>query len=670
MRIESGPASAAFPGHPEAEHGRELPIVKTLGVGPAMAARVVGNWLYVIGRGKLHVADISDPGDPKVVGSLTGLGNTRQIAVREGIAYVTARENGVFLVDVRDPAQPKLISHYDSIEVATGIDVSGDVMFVACRLHGLELVDVSNPQKPLHLSTVRTGEAQSVAVRNGYAYTGVWHSSELVVVDVRNPREPKVTAKCPLGGYGDGVAVRDDHVYVATGHHSRTRPRDKEGDPGFGRGHGLELFEISDPAKPVFVSRIKGPPFYRIGNDMWSVKVAGDCAFVADTHNGIFVVDISDPEQPSFVGHRQLPYVARYGLPDYVGGLALAKDHVYVAGGATDLHIVAAPGLAQPVEPEPDTAPVILPFKPTSHPRFRIYRPDGQVRAVDFMGDLAVVAAGSDGVHVVQLWPEIRRLQRYETQGFAMDVRACGNLVFVAEDKGGLSIWRTSGEAELELQGRYRPEGAIVREVVVPPPGRYALLQVNLSTLDIVDVIDPENPRRVLRDAGHGFLYQIAEDLIDDRCACVLWQLGGVYWYDLYGGPEPVFTGDKYAYRLRQGAAVRWDKVLAIYDGGYIALDRNEQRLPTELELHRVGKHPLRGRLWRRGEALYAADRATGEVSVLNVSDIESPQLLEHYTIPGNPGRIAVRNGIAVIPNGYEGLWVDDKRSLGSTLRK
>jgi hypothetical protein len=270
-------ASDPQAGLAQQKYGEPLRIVRDLGIGPTMAARVVDTRLYTIGGGQLHVFDISNPAEPEMLGRIDGLGNTRQIVVKAGVAYVTSREHGVFIVDVSAPSKPELLCHYDAVEVATGIDLSGEVLAVACRLHGVEFVDVSNPKKPVHLSTARTGEAQSVAMRNGYAYVGVWGSSELVVVKATNPRKPEITSRCPLDGYGDGVAVRGKQVLVATGHHSRgsRKSRRRPGDPGYGCGHGLEIFEISDPASPRFVSRIKNPPWYRIGMDMWSVKVSG-----------------------------------------------------------------------------------------------------------------------------------------------------------------------------------------------------------------------------------------------------------------------------------------------------------------------------------------------------------------------------------------------------------
>ena len=40
---------------------------------------------------------------------------------------------------------------------------------------------------------------------------------------------------------------------------------------------------------------------------MWSVTVANDLAFVADTWNGIFVVDVSDPGTLQVIAHCKPP---------------------------------------------------------------------------------------------------------------------------------------------------------------------------------------------------------------------------------------------------------------------------------------------------------------------------------------------------------------------------
>ena len=387
-----------------------------------MDVTIEGERAYAIGDRALHVLDITQPGRPRPLGKIGGLGRVRQIIVEAGIAYITSREDGLFIVNVSDPTKPTLVSRYDTIEFATGICKSGDVLYVACRSFGVELIDVSDPAAPRHLSTVRTGEAQSVVERNGYLYAGVWGTAEVVTVDVRNPWKPRITSRAPLDGYGDGVDVQGDYLYAATGHHSRRRPREKPGDAGFGHGHGLEVLDITDPPLPKAVSRVKFPPGYSIRNDMWSVTIANDHAFVADTHNGVFVLNVQDPSRPRFVAHWVVPQKDGEGLPGFVGGLVLGNDHIYVAGGGSDLHVLVALGIARVPVPEEKTAATIPATRPveTDAP-YRVYRTDGQVYAVDFAGDAAVVACGTEGVHVLNITPHFENVSRLKAADKATD---------------------------------------------------------------------------------------------------------------------------------------------------------------------------------------------------------------------------------------------------------
>ena len=383
----------------EKRYGPELEIVHDAETGPVMDVAIEGSHAYAIGREKLHILDISNPVKPLILSDFGDLGSVRQIEVRDGIAYITSRQDGLFIVDVRDPTKPKLLDHFDTIEFATGVAISGDILFVACRHYGVQLISVANPAEPRHVSTVRTGEAQSVVAKNGYLYVGVWASSEVVTVDCKNPRKPVIVSKVPLDGYGDGLDVEGDLLLVATGHHSQKRPRKNPGDPGFGKGHGLEAFDLTNPANPAFLSRVKFPPLYEIGNDMWGVTIANGYAFVADTYNGLFVLDVSDTSDMKFVGRTALPFVESRKQPGFVGGLAVDKDVVFLAGGYTDLHVVSAPNIATPPVPEQDSPPVLKsrPAEVGTKSEDRSYIPGTQVYGVAFPSDQksrALVACG------------------------------------------------------------------------------------------------------------------------------------------------------------------------------------------------------------------------------------------------------------------------------------
>lgn len=651
--------------------GRELAFVGALGAGPCMDAAVAGGTLYCIGQGKLFLADISNPRSPSVVESMSGLGNVRQIEVHNGIAYITAREDGLFLVDVRNIRRPQLLSHYDTVELATGLAVCGGVAAVACRHPGVELVDVTTPRRPVHLSTTRVGEAQSVALSGGHFYAGVWATQELAVCDVRNPRRPKLVSMTPLDGFGDGVAVRGSLVYVATGHHARATPRAKEGDDAWGRGHGLEIFDVADPSRPRLLSRFKAPPLYRMRFDMWGVQVSGNYAFLADTHNGIFIIDVSDPAQPRAVAHRQLQFVPERGDASPVTGFALAKDYIYVAGGWTDIHVAAAPSLAAPPEMRRQNSLKIPPKAPGRlDGRCQVYRPEGQVQAVVPWKEVdraptALVAAGSGGLHVVRLADRPDKVAEYSTDGFAYDVAYFGDYVYVAESNGGLCVWKAGISGELVRVGRYRVPGELVRQVVVTPSGRFAMLHVGGNTLHVVSLRE-EEPQLVLTAQHGGLFYRraISQQLLHGRYGICNWQGEGMFLFDLSHAGGPRASG---AYRFRvpqqNGGAPLRDRWLVTYRDQYFLLTPGETRPPEQLNPARLDGHLLSGKPTIFGSTLFISNAFTATVTALDVSSVERPKLIGKLGLSEPPGYVIDYRGVALIPAGYEGLLVWKYRS-------
>ena len=138
--------------HPEliADADAYGPLLKNsfnAGIGPTMDVTIENQHAFAIGNRTLHTLDISKPGEPRTVGRLEGLGNVRQIVADHGIAYITSREDGLFIVDVGDVTAPKLLARHDTIEFATGVCKSGDVLFVACRTFGVEVA--GNPSRSI-----------------------------------------------------------------------------------------------------------------------------------------------------------------------------------------------------------------------------------------------------------------------------------------------------------------------------------------------------------------------------------------------------------------------------------------------------------------------------------------------------------------------------------------
>lgn len=648
-------------GHDERLFGKRLAYHKVNGVGPCIAAEVVGDRLYAIGQGSFYALDITQPAEPKLLGQLSGLGTTRQLVVKGNIAYVTARQDGLWLVDVSDPAKPALISHYDTVEMATGIWISGGLAFIATRCYGVEIVDVSDPRRVRHVSTLKTGEAQSCWAKDGLLYIGDWAPRKLLVADVKNPLAPVIIGEAPLDGYGDGGCLRGRFCFAATGHHSRA-PNKEEGE---GKGHGLEIFDVTEPTRPAFVSRVKFPVHYSLSNDMWSARVAGDQCVVADTNNGIFVADIRDITKPAIVAHAQLPFVTRREVFDPVGGVALARNVIYAAGIYTGLYVVSAPGLAQPVTPEPDQPPALsqLPKPAAEDAGFHVYRPEGQVHAVAIQGDIAWAACGAAGIQAVKLGDKLKQAAVHRGEGEVSYVSLSGKRLFTAEGKAGMAIYEIKPDLRLIELGRLTMPAQGVKQVVAPAPGRFALFHCGGATVHIADVSDPANPKLIFSDSQVGLFYgdQLVDKVYDGRYLVAYWQRSGPAWYDI-SGAKPVLAGntpDTTLYGWTDGVCPLGEKLLIIKRGKYALLDPNERRNAGDLPAYGVDGLRLVGRPTVGGDVMAFSSRHQREVWTLDIADIQHPRLKRHYSLTGNPGACGFWRDRVVIPAGYQGLLVE-----------
>lgn len=650
--------------------GREpelLPTEAVAGIGPCQAVEVGGNRLYATGRGLFHVLDITEPAHPRLLGTLEGLGNTRQIFVRGTTAFVTARQDGLWLIDISDPEKPSLLSHYDTVEMATGIWVSGEVAFVATRQYGVELVDVSDPREPRHLSVLKTGEAQSCWGRDGILYIGDWAPKRMLVADVKNPREPKILGESDLDGYGDGGCLRGNLCFAATGHHSRS----PDAEAGHGKGHGLEIFDVSRPGEPVFVSRVKFPPSYQISNDMWMARVSGDHCFVADTWNGLFAVKIQDPQHPGIVARAVLPPRPQGDVADPVGSIALGEGVAYAAGIYTGLHVIRAPGLATPAVREPDGG-VTIPeeTKPVASPDFLSFDPGGQVRSTTVVGDVAWTACGKAGIQAIRLGESPLAISQTMGKGEVFHLTVSGNRLYAAENAAGLGIYEIGTESRLTEIGRLSVPGRSVKQVTCPPPGRFALFHCGGSEVFLADVGDPSQPAVVTRDAQVGLFYgdQLVPEMLGGRYLVAFWQRSGPAWYDV-GGEKPFYAGntpDEQLFSFTDGACLLGEKLLIVQRGKLHLLDPGEKRNVRELPAYGLPDRRLAGRPTTDGRRLALSRRPDRRVEVFDISKLEAPRLLREYDLRGHPGACAFWEGRLVVPAGYAGLLIGREKLSGS----
>ncbi len=185
---------------------------------------------------------------------------------------------------------------------------------------------------------------------------------------------------------------------------------------------GFRIFDVSGP--PVLLGWL--PEVVGLGR---GVSVDGNTVWLASADAGVLAIDVSDPRAPRLVGAVDLPGYTRHAVVR--GARAYAADDW---SGFAMLDVTDR------------TRPLALGSLSEVRPCFRVapgWGPTGTVSEKHVF-----VAGGPNGVHVMDVSGDIPVLTTtLDTPGHAWDVLLDGNVLYVADDVGGVRVY-DAGRAE------------------------------------------------------------------------------------------------------------------------------------------------------------------------------------------------------------------------------
>ena len=318
----------------------ELGVVQLPGTeNNSTAVGVEGDFAYATTRGSdgmFAIVDISNPNAPVVLGSY----DTRfaeDVAVRNGIAYLVDGGELVILDVATDPNSPEVLATFRTRGTISGVEAVGDRAYVMDIGEGLIILDVSDPRNPSRLGAYHSPAVLRNMVKAGDLLYLSDRVNGITILDVSNPAAPKLvgvyqSARSPLSEFGNGghwgIDVRAERAYLSAGF------------------AGLEIADVSDPARPAFLGRFEDWP---TGGQAFALKLnaAGDIAHMGfSACNGGWIVnfDISDPQNIRDRASVWLGGACNNPLALDIG--ADGVGHVAVTG------FLAAADLADPDDPQ------------------------------------------------------------------------------------------------------------------------------------------------------------------------------------------------------------------------------------------------------------------------------------------------------------------------------
>lgn len=648
----------------------EIPFTIVPGSAGCIALARSGSYLYTAGGDRLSVYDISRPDHPKLCWRRSGFGNGRQLAAAHGRLYLTAREFGLWILDLADPARPRVISRFDTVELATGIAVAENTVFVTERIYGVEIIDVTDPARPRHLSLIRTPEAQSAAYSDGRLYVGDWGVGRLTVIDVRDRSNPVKITAAQLGGFGDGVAVYGDLCCAATGLNAKSGSETELA----GNGHGLDIFRLDENRLPHHLARLNFPLLQVKTNDFWTVRLAGTEAFVADTHNGVFRVDLADPAHPRCTGRMVLPDIirmdgratgrVRISVPDCAGDCTVGDGVLYVAAQKSGLLVTSLPGL-KPNPPESSKVPLLTGRRaPAAIDGLARVECGGQVRRLALDGDTLYAACSHAGLQIWHLDGENVKPVGTLPVRCSYDVAVRDGKLYSAEGLDGVAVYDLAVFPPKEL-GRYKRPNRIFQLCRLTTDNRFALCSCRDGILRILDLTDLSAIRLAYHHLHGGLLYGDSFPEGDrNGLVPVIWPYCGLAWYDLSGPRPKLFRDD------RQERSGGQSEGITCWNGGFLMNGRDGCcRIPdpagTLPELICCAGGPIRGVPTAGTDGIAFSDRHSGKISFYR---FPAPEVAErvpercYCLLPGAPDRVLFHRGRMVIPGGHTGLWVEQFR--------
>jgi len=654
-------------------------------------------------RGKVEIYRVGNEKNPTavLVSALDGIGDSRQISVSDGFAYVTTRPDGVFVCDLRYPEKPILAAKIDSIELATGVNAADGVLAVTNRHMGCELYDVRNPYQPKFLGDFLCGEAQSVWLYKTLALVGDWMNKQVRIFDIR--RMPAVeVSRVAIDGFADGVCAfsRDGHDYclVASGHHAALLKnrrkyldypfiRSEMSAEGFGGGHGVTLIDITEPSLPEFVSEIKAPPLFG-GPDTWRVFTDGNLAYYTDSMSGVFVISLDNLLKLSFVGYYKLPpKPSTWGrgpaiqvTSDSITGASIVNGILCAASNGDGVHLLLPQkegSFGKPIAAVMDAVPTVVdksyptvikaesmknPLCEKQMNLTRIYQNGGQIHSCTALSGIWCASGNAELICL----PDNNVLAAKETSFFVgknvQDVMSYRGYLLTAEGQDGFACYRvgkgTGGVTLTECSRIAYGVGHCAKELI--DCGEYICVQLGSGSGAVMKMDENGSLQKCGEAQGIGLLYHrhiartsaagyILSQAINPGPA--LWKFGE---NGLKGGGSLHIESCPFA----DGVCGYRDKIILIRHGRYGCLgDVTKLDGTKESDLMTVAGVKFDGQPFVCGDKLAILNRYTGRIEILDIHEPKNPVLLGRIESGLYPEFAAMLDGNIYIACGHAGLY-------------
>jgi len=247
-------------------------------------------------EGSWQVLDIADdyaiqqlgPSDVHI--PTNSLGKTAFI---ENILLLTSWDAGLRIIDATNPNTLAEIGVYHTLGSTKGIEVIDETTLVNTNANGFQVVDFTQSDKISVLSRIDI-PGWDIVLIDQFAYVTTWDEG-VFVIDISDPMHANIVSNQTVPKWGHYVAAdKNNHIYLVS-------------------GWEMWVLDVSDPvnlreagyySEPVDENSTVYPPTDVHFSD---IAILGGYAYLTTDGHGLHIFDISEPENPVKVGVQEDP---------------------------------------------------------------------------------------------------------------------------------------------------------------------------------------------------------------------------------------------------------------------------------------------------------------------------------------------------------------------------
>ncbi len=375
-----------------------------------------------------------------------------------------------------------------------------------------------------------------------------------------------------------------------------------------------QIIDISEPNNPQVLSS------FEIPHEAHDIVVIDTLAYIAACTAGLMIFNVADPEIPVLFGSID--------TPGYAMGLDISNDFAYITLAGNGFQVIDVQ------DPE---NPVLLGSCDTPAFAFKVTVRDS----------LAYVSDLSSGLQIINVADPLDPfiISGYDTQSKVYNAKIIDTIAYLADWINGLTILDISDPYDPQFISNYNTSGKVTDIYI---SGTNAYLADGRYGLHTVDISDLGSPFFVGFYDSPGITNSV---VIDGDLAYLAEQ--DLQVIDISDPEDQILIGHLASTESLEKMVISDNILFSTKDLNIIDLDN-----PYDPFLISSLGIPGPSNIAISGNVVYSVYYS--DFLVIDVNDLENPDILTNFETPGSSNDIQISDNIAYIADGNSGLSVID----------